>query len=46
MDKLTVLDVREIVLKRLEEIKPEAGRITVELKQTPDGYSFELEQAA
>ena len=46
MEKLTSLDVREIVLKRLEEIKPEAATFTVELTQTPGGYSFELERAA
>jgi hypothetical protein len=33
-------------LKRLEEIKPEVAAFTVELKQTPSGYSFELERAA
>jgi YgiT-type zinc finger domain-containing protein len=46
MEMLTALDIREVVLKRLEEIKPEASTITVELKQTPGGYSFELEPAA
>jgi YgiT-type zinc finger domain-containing protein len=46
MEKLTALDIREVVLKRLEEIKPEAATVIVELKQTPSGYSFELEQAA
>jgi len=43
---LTASDIREVVLKRLEEIKPEAAKVTVELKQTPGGYSFELEPAA
>lgn len=46
MEKLTSLDIREVVLKRLEEIKPEAATVTVELKRTTDGYSFELARAA
>jgi YgiT-type zinc finger domain-containing protein len=46
LEKLTTLDIREKVLKRLEEIKPEAATVTVELRQTPEGYSFELARAA
>jgi YgiT-type zinc finger domain-containing protein len=46
LEKLTAVETREAVLKRLEEIKPEAAAVTVELRQTPDGYTFELEQAA
>ena len=46
MEKLTAMDIRETVLKRLEEIKPGAAKVTVELRRTPEGYSFELAQAA
>jgi transcriptional regulator with XRE-family HTH domain len=46
MEKLTTLDIREEVLKRLEETKAEAATVTVELRQTSEGYSFELAQAA
>jgi len=45
LEKLAALNDRATVLKRLEEIKPEASSITVELSQTPEGYSFELDEA-
>jgi putative zinc finger/helix-turn-helix YgiT family protein len=44
--KLAALDMREVVLQGLEEIKPEAAAITVGVSQTPEGYRFELEEAA
>jgi YgiT-type zinc finger domain-containing protein len=46
MAKLIALAGRDVVLQRLGEIEPETAVFNVELKQTPDGYSFELEQAA
>jgi len=46
LEKLTAMEDREVVLKRLEEIRPEAATVVFELRQTPDGYRFDLEQAA
>lgn len=46
MEKLTTMDNRESVLKRLEEIKPESATVIVELRQTPNGYNFKPRQAA
>lgn len=46
LEKLVSLDIREQVLKRLEEIKPEVAIVNVELSQTPDGYKFVLGEAA
>lgn len=34
------------VLKLLEEIRPEARTVAVEVRKTPRGYDFELEDAA
>lgn len=46
LGKLGGLGNREQVLKLLEEIKPEARAVAVEVRKTPDGYGFELEEAA
>lgn len=46
LDKLSAPSSREQVLKLLEKIQPQARTVEVEVRNTPQGYNFELEEAA